>query len=94
MQALTTPPIDTPTSNDDLQKLFLAVVLPRLQTHAAVCLRDVRCVMMNLDPDTAVSDGRLLKAAVRINENCAGVYATTIRTGPVRVGDALYLAST
>ena len=58
----------------------------------SVCLRDVRCAMMNLDPDTAASDARFLKAAVRMNENCAGVYATTIRTGPVRVGDALYLA--
>jgi uncharacterized protein len=58
----------------------------------SVCTRDVRCVMLNLDPDTAVADARLLKAAVRLNENCAGVYATVIRTGPVRVGDALYLA--
>jgi MOSC domain-containing protein len=58
----------------------------------AICTRDVRCVMLNLDPDTGIQDARLLKAAVRINENCAGVYATIIKTGPVRVGDALYLA--
>lgn len=58
----------------------------------SVCTRDVRCVMLNLDPDTGVPDARLMKAAVRINENCAGVYATVIRTGAVRVGDALYLA--
>lgn len=57
----------------------------------AVCVRDVRCVMINLDPDTAVHDPRLLKASVRLNETCAGVYGTVIRTGPVRVGDALYL---
>ena len=47
--------------------------------------------MINLDPETAVSDARLLKASVRINENCAGVYATIVKTGRVRVGDALYL---
>jgi uncharacterized protein YcbX len=58
----------------------------------SVCIRDVRCVMINLDPDTAAADARLLKASVRLNENCAGVYATVIKTGPVRVGDALYLA--
>jgi len=57
----------------------------------SVCTRDVRCVMINLDPETAVSDARLLKASVRINENCAGVYATIVKTGRVRVGDALYL---
>src|SRR5205823_10899822 len=58
----------------------------------AVCTRDVRCVMLNLDPDTALPDARLLKASVWINENCAGIYTTIIKTGPVRVGDALYLA--
>jgi len=58
----------------------------------SVCVRDVRCVMLNLDPDTAVSDARLLKASARINETCAGVYAMVIKTGPVRVGDVLNLA--
>ena len=57
----------------------------------AVCLRDVRCAMLNLDPDTAASDPRILKAAVRLNENCAGLYASVIRTGTVGRGDALYL---
>jgi uncharacterized protein YcbX len=57
----------------------------------SVCTRDVRCGMLNIDPDTAALDGRLFKAAVRINENCAGVYCTIIRTGAVRTGDALYL---
>ena len=58
----------------------------------SVALRDVRCVMINLDPDTAASDPRILKAAVQLNENCAGLYASVIRTGTVRVGDALYLS--
>ncbi|HEV7572720.1 MAG TPA: MOSC domain-containing protein [Thermoanaerobaculia bacterium] len=57
----------------------------------AVCTRDVRCAMLNLDPDTGATDARLLKTAVRLNQNCTGVYATIIRTGTVRVGDALYL---
>jgi uncharacterized protein YcbX len=57
----------------------------------AICNRDVRCAMLNIDPDTAATDPRLVKAAVRLNQNCTGVYATTIRTGPVRVGDVVYL---
>jgi MOSC domain-containing protein YiiM len=32
-----------------------------------------------------------MKAAVRLNQNCAGVYCTIIKTGLVRVGDALFL---
>jgi uncharacterized protein YcbX len=58
----------------------------------AISTRDVRCAMLNIDPDTAATDPRLLKTAVRLNQNCTGVYATTIRTGTVRVGDVLYLA--
>ena len=57
----------------------------------AICTRDVRCAILNVDPDTAATDARLLKTAVRINQNCAGVYATIIRTGTVRTGDPLYL---
>jgi uncharacterized protein len=57
----------------------------------AICTRDVRCAMLNIDPDTAAIDPRLFKTAVRINQNCAGVYATIIRTGTVRIGDSLYL---
>src|SRR6185436_19736624 len=57
----------------------------------SICTRDVRCVMLNLDPDTAAADSRLLTAAVRINDNCTGVYATIIKTGTIRAGDALYL---
>jgi MOSC domain-containing protein YiiM len=47
--------------------------------------------MLNLNPDTGVADPRLMKAAVRLNENCTGVYAMVIRTGTVRVGEPLYL---
>ena len=54
----------------------------------AINTRDVRCAMLNLDPETGAVDPRLMKAAVRLNENCAGVYATVIQVGTVRVGDA------
>jgi uncharacterized protein YcbX len=57
----------------------------------AICNRDVRCGMLNLHPDTGVADPRLMKAAVRLNENCTGVYATVVRTGVVRVGDPIHL---
>ena len=57
----------------------------------AICVRDVRCVMINLDPATAASDPRVLKSAVRLNANCAGVYGTVIRSGRVSRGDMLYL---
>lgn len=57
----------------------------------AVTLRDVRCAMLNLDPDSAEKDARVMKATARLNGNCAGVYATVVREGRVRVGQTVWL---
>jgi len=54
--------------------------------------RDVRCVIINLDPDTATQDKRMLKTVVRLNKNHAGVYGTVVQTGTLRVGDSVSLA--
>ena len=56
-----------------------------------VTMRDERCVMINFDPDTAEADARIMKAAVRLNQNCAGVYGTVVRTGQLNVGDPVSL---
>lgn len=53
--------------------------------------RDLRCMMINLDPDTAVQDPRVMKTAVRLNDNNAGVYGTVVRTGHISVGDPVSL---
>jgi uncharacterized protein YcbX len=47
---------------------------------------DERCVMVNLDPETGEQDARVMKAVVRLNGNCAGVYASVVRAGSIRVG--------
>jgi uncharacterized protein YcbX len=57
----------------------------------SVTLRDLRCVMLNLDPDTAEANAEVMKAVVRMNDNHAGVYGTVVRTGEVRVGQAVVL---
>ena len=59
-----------------------------------VTMRDLRCVMMNLDPDTAQSDPRLLKTTARLNTACAGVYGVPVRTGTISVGDTVYKLTT
>jgi len=54
--------------------------------------RDVRCMMISLDPDSAKQEeGRVLKAAVQLNANNAGVYGTVVQTGMVHVGQAVSL---
>ena len=57
----------------------------------SVTTRDERCIMINLDPDTAAADPRIMKTVVRLNDNCAGVYATVVRTGEIKVGQAVTL---
>lgn len=57
----------------------------------AVTMRDERCGMLNLDPETAEKDLRVMKTVVRLNENNAGVYATVVRCGTIRVGDRVSL---
>lgn len=54
-----------------------------------VAMRDQRCVMINLDPDTAQQDPRVMKAAVRLNENNAGAYGMVARTGEISVGQSV-----
>ena len=58
-----------------------------------VTAHDVRCMMINLDPDTAVQDGRVLKTVVRANNKNAGVYGLVVQTGTVSVGDRVCLLS-
>jgi uncharacterized protein YcbX len=57
----------------------------------SLTMRDLRCVMINLDPDTAKADQRIMKAAIRLNENNAGAYGTVARTGRISVGQSVSL---
>ena len=57
----------------------------------AVTMRDERCSMVNLDPDSASRAPEVMKAVVRANQNHAGVYGTVIRTGRLAVGQTIFL---
>ena len=57
----------------------------------AVTMRDVRCSMVNLDPDTATPAPEMMKAVVRVNENTAGIYGVVTRTGRLAVGQTVFL---
>jgi uncharacterized protein len=58
-----------------------------------VTMRDLRCSMVNLDPDTARPAPAVMKAIVRANENNAGVYGTVTRVGRLVVGQRVVLTS-
>ena len=57
----------------------------------AVTAPDVRCAMINIHPDSAELNPQLMKAAVRGNQNNAGVYGTVIHCGRVFTGQPVVL---
>jgi hypothetical protein len=57
----------------------------------SVNMRDLRCVMINLDPDTAEANADVMKTVIRMNENYAGVYGTVVKKGELRVGQVVGL---
>ena len=59
----------------------------------AVTMRDVRCSMVNFDPESAIPAPEVLKACVRANQNNAGIYGTVTRTGRVDVGQTIFFRS-
>ena len=56
-----------------------------------VTMRDVRCSMLNLDPDSASPAPEMMKAVVRANQNNAGIYGTVTRIGRLAVGQTIFL---
>lgn len=57
----------------------------------AVTMRDLRCSMVNFDPDSASSAPEIMKAVVRANGNNAGIYGTVTRVGRLAVGQPVLL---
>jgi hypothetical protein len=53
-------------------------------------MRDVRCSMLNLDPDSARPAPEILKAVVRAHQNTAGIYGAVTRTGQLAVGQTIF----
>jgi hypothetical protein len=56
-----------------------------------VTMRDIRCSMLNLDPDSASPAPEVLKAVVRVHQNTAGIYGAVTRIGRLAVGQTILL---
>jgi uncharacterized protein len=57
----------------------------------AVTMRDERCSMVNLDPDSASPAPEVMKAVLRAHQNTAGIYGAVTRTGRLSVGQTIFL---
>jgi uncharacterized protein len=60
---------------------------PRLRLNRPI----KRCVMVNLDPETAEKSPQVLKTIAQQRDNCLGLYGSPERPGPLRVGDVVRL---
>jgi uncharacterized protein YcbX len=56
-----------------------------------VTMRDLRCAMVNFDPDRGSSAPEVMKAVVRANQNNAGIYGTVTHIGRLAVGQTIVL---
>jgi hypothetical protein len=56
-----------------------------------VTMRDVRCSMVNFDPDSASPAPEVLRAVVGANQNNAGIYGAVTRIGRLAVGQTILL---
>lgn len=55
----------------------------------AITMRDPRCMIINLNPDTLEQDARVLRTVAQNNAGQIGVYGNIVRGGVVRVGDRI-----
>ena len=63
----------------------------KVEKNLTVTMRDVRCSVVNLEPDTASPAPEMLKAVARANQNTAGIYGAVTRTGRLAVGQTIVL---
>jgi MOSC domain-containing protein len=82
----------TPFQEDDWVGGVLLFGNPSEGPKVSVATRDVRCSMVNFDPDSAHSAPEVLKAVVDANQNNAGVYGTVVRTGELAIGQTVRLS--
>ena len=53
--------------------------------------QNVRCMMINLDPDTARQNGKILRQVSQERDECAGIYGSVQAPGTIQVGDVIRL---
>jgi len=54
--------------------------------------KDIRCMVVNINPSTAKQDPIVLKKIVSERRNLVGVYGTVERPGIIKVGDSIFIS--
>jgi len=81
----------TPFQEDEWLGGVLSFGDPGVGPRISVTMRDVRCSMVNFDPDSGRPNPEVMKSIVRMNDNNAGIYGTVIRPGRLAIGQTIRL---
>jgi hypothetical protein len=80
---------DAPFQEDDWVGRVLQIGGLRMRIDK----RDGRCVVITIDPATAVRTPEILRTVARERQGCLGVYGSTVTPGRVAIGDAVVVES-
>ena len=86
------PNILIETETPFLEDSWVGKIVSFGTARMAVTNKDLRCGMINFDPDSAETDPVILKAVVRTRDNWAGIYGSVLQRGRTALGDAIYVA--
>ncbi|HKS43509.1 MAG TPA: MOSC domain-containing protein [Amycolatopsis sp.] len=79
---------------ESAEESWIGYVLRIKDLRLRVDRRDRRCVIVNIDPDTARRDPSVLRAIAREHDMCLGVHGSTMAPGHVRLGDPVVVEAT
>jgi uncharacterized protein len=82
--------IDAPAGGAFSEDSWTGSVLRVGGLRLRVDQRDKRCVMVNIDPSSANSDPRVLRAVAKERDTRFGVYGTVVEPGKIPVGDWVF----
>jgi uncharacterized protein len=83
--------IEANDGGDNPEDSWVGDVLRIGSMRMRVDKRDKRCVMVNVDPVTALRDPAILRAIAQERQACLGVYGSIVEPGRVSIGDPVVL---
>ncbi|MGI9203780.1 MAG: MOSC domain-containing protein [Woeseiaceae bacterium] len=83
--------IETTNVSPFQEDAWVGFVMQIGSVRLRVDIRDSRCAVITVDPETAERNPEILRTVVTERQGCLGVYATTVEPGQVAIGDKVYL---
>ena len=83
--------VDCPGSSSFPEDDWIGMTLRLGAARMRIDRRDKRCVVTNVDPDTAEQNPVVLRTITGLRQQCLGVYGSTVDPGLIAIGDPVVL---